>query len=159
MAADQPVLGQREARRPANPLPSEGASAPWAASDRPRPSDATEAGVRLHAALADVEAIPRTLQAHDDEIRAALIVLRQAIRAQDDFLHAVAHDLRNPLAAIRGQVQLLQRRAGRFDLPSIEAERLVGPLVAIDGAVSRTAELIDRLLDASWRLGDLDDSD
>jgi len=106
-----------------------------------------------------VEAIPRTLQAHDDEIRAALIVLRQAIRAQDDFLHAVAHDLRNPLAAIRGQVQLLQRRAGRFDLPSIEAERLVGPLVAIDGAVSRTAELIDHLLDASWRLGDLDDSD
>ena len=82
---------------------------------------------------------------------AALAELRDAIRDQDDFLHAAAHDLRNPLTAIRGHVQLLQRRARRTGTPEFDPSRFDDGLAGIDLAVARTMELIDALLDASWQ--------
>ena len=36
-----------------------------------------------------------------------------AVRLRDEFLAAASHDLKNPLAAIKGVTQLLQRRARR----------------------------------------------
>jgi signal transduction histidine kinase len=36
-----------------------------------------------------------------------------ALRARDEFLGTISHDLQNPLAAIRGSAQLLRRRAER----------------------------------------------
>ena len=82
---------------------------------------------------------------------AATAELRAAVRDQDAFLHAAAHDLRNPLTAIRGQVQLLQRRARRIGTPEFDPTRFDGGLAGIDLAVARTMELIDALLDASWQ--------
>jgi len=80
----------------------------------------------------------------------ALAALDAAVRHQDAFLHAAAHDLRNPLTALRGQAQLLGRRARRADPAGVEASRVRQGVAAIEEAADRTALLIDQLLDAGW---------
>jgi PAS domain S-box-containing protein len=82
--------------------------------------------VREHAALADAEA---------------------AIRMRDQLVASVSHDLKNPLTAISGQVQVLQLLAarGRDELPF---DRLLGSLDAISGTATRMGTLINELLDA-----------
>jgi PAS domain S-box-containing protein len=64
-----------------------------------------------------------------------------AIRERDDVLGMVAHDLRNPLGAIRMNVQLLRRREGEAPAGSRS------PAEAIDRAASRMDRLIADLLD------------
>ncbi len=108
------------------------------------------AGDQFRAALDLLAAAPAADAAQAEAMARAIAALREAARSQDDFLHASAPDLRNPLAAARGHVQLLGRRARRFALPPAEAERLAAGLAAIDAAIGRTASLVDRLIDASW---------
>jgi PAS domain S-box-containing protein len=67
----------------------------------------------------------------------------RAIRARDDVLGIVAHDLRNPLNAIRMQARLLLRNAGEAGPRSRE------PAAAIDHAVTRMNRLIQDLLDVT----------
>jgi signal transduction histidine kinase len=75
--------------------------------------------------------------------------VQQTVQARDDFLAAVAHDLRTPLTAIKGQSQLLQRRASGEGL-----ERIRDGLKRIDTTVTRMADQINELLDvARLRLG------
>ncbi|MGH2617032.1 MAG: GAF domain-containing protein, partial [Thermomicrobiales bacterium] len=66
------------------------------------------------------------------------------------FVDATAHDLRNPLTAVLGQTQLLQRRLRRHGamLPGDADTRLA----AIASAATRAADLIDDLMDTA-RLG------
>lgn len=90
-----------------------------------------------------------------EEERAELLVREQAARAdaeaairmRDQLVASVSHDLRNPLTAIDGQVQVLQLLAnrGRDQLPP---ERLLGSLDAISRTSKRMATLINELLDA-----------
>ncbi|HXU00651.1 MAG TPA: PAS domain-containing sensor histidine kinase, partial [Polyangia bacterium] len=65
----------------------------------------------------------------------------RAIRERDDVLGMVAHDLRNPLGAIRMNAQLLRRREGEA------APESRSPADAIDRAASRMDRLIADLLD------------
>src|SRR5437879_3617121 len=80
------------------------------------------------------------------------VVGHAAGRARDDFVVATAHDLKNPLTAIRGQVHLLRRGVER--LPGVQMEqraRLLTRLRHIDAAMGRTLVLLDELLDAVRR--------
>jgi PAS domain S-box-containing protein len=79
--------------------------------------------------------------------QAALADAEAAIRMRDQLVASVSHDLKNPLAAISGQVQILQLLAarGRDELPP---ERLAGSLDAISSTSKRMAALIHELLDA-----------
>ncbi len=61
------------------------------------------------------------------------------------FVDATAHDLRNPLTAVLGQTQLLQRRLRRER--SINSGDGESRLAAIAAAASRAAGLIDDLMD------------
>ena len=88
--------------------------------------------------------------AHLDGIaRAALDASR---KGRDEFVAAAAHDLKNPLAAIRGQVFLLRRHTQR--LVGDEAggaapiAGLMRGLEAIDHAATRTLALLNALMDA-----------
>ncbi len=76
--------------------------------------------------------------------------LTEQKRAEDDwrsFVDATAHDLRNPLTAVLGQTQLLQRRLRRgASLGPADGEPRLAAIVA---AASRAAALIDDLMDTA----------
>lgn len=76
-------------------------------------------------------------------------------RAKDEFLSVVAHELRNPLTSLRGNLQLLLRRIRKEGDPARaeEAERLESVIAQSD----RMGELVNRLLEVSRAdLGRLD---
>jgi signal transduction histidine kinase len=66
-------------------------------------------------------------------------------RVQEEFLSALAHDLKNPLTTVRGQIQLLHRRINRGEPP--DAERLETALDSIDNATTRMMNLLEELAD------------
>ena len=68
-------------------------------------------------------------------------------RAKDEFLSVVAHELRTPLTALRGNLQLLQRRLRTRGQVSLEEEQ--ARLTTVVDQVDRLAELVGRLLDIS----------
>lgn len=77
--------------------------------------------------------------------------LRHAVATRDDFLASAAHDLRNPLAAIRGAADLVERMLERGDLPR---ERLEASIAHIQSASRRIGAMLDALLDlAQLQLG------
>lgn len=94
------------------------------------------------------------------EAKANAIVLREANRRMDEFLSIASHELKNPLAAIKGNVQLAERRlqsAIRRSLPSRESSSeevdcFKGAFEALgiaDRQVSRLNRLVGDLLDVS----------
>jgi PAS domain S-box-containing protein len=96
------------------------------------------------AAINDVQLLKRA--------EAARAEAEDAVRVRDEFLSTVSHDLKNPLAAIKGRAQMLRRRAIR--LPTEDAERFVDSLENIDAITSRMTRLINDLVDlARLRIG------
>jgi PAS domain S-box-containing protein len=63
------------------------------------------------------------------------------------FIDATAHDLRNPLTAVLGQTQLLQRRLHRGG--AINRDDAESRLAAIASSAARAAGLIDDLMDTA----------
>ena len=80
------------------------------------------------------------------QAQAELTARGRAQAEKEAFLDAVAHDLGNPLTTVKGQAQLLRRRArqGRADLATLETG-----LGAIGGATDRATRLIAELTDAA----------
>lgn len=77
--------------------------------------------------------------------------LRHALATRDDFLASAAHDLRNPLSAIRGGADLVQRMLERGDAPR---ERLAASVAHIQSAARRIGGMLDAFLDlAQLQLG------
>jgi signal transduction histidine kinase len=77
---------------------------------------------------------------------------QEADRLKDEFLANISHDLRNPLTAVRGVTQVLERRIERQG--AVEPERLAAALSNIRGAAGQMASLIDQLLDYARIQGD-----
>ena len=71
----------------------------------------------------------------------------EAVRSRDIFLSVVSHDLKNPLAIIRGNTQLLQRHIKNSTVPKVE--RLTYGLSKIDETVIRMNLVLDDLMDFS----------
>jgi signal transduction histidine kinase len=91
--------------------------------------------------VATVQALLR-LYKREDENRQLLARLRQADRQKDEFLATLAHELRNPLHAIRGAVELL------CPDEKLEPEARLSCQV-IDQQVNHLSRLIDDLLDVA----------
>ena len=72
---------------------------------------------------------------------------RTSVQAREELLSIVSHDLKNPLASIKGYAQLLRRRIERLGIP--DAARLLDGLAKIDTASARMVTQIDQLLDAA----------
>jgi signal transduction histidine kinase len=78
---------------------------------------------------------------------------QEAIRARDEFLSIASHELRTPVAGIKGYAQLLLRTLSRGQ---IDEARLARSLQALDDAADRLTGLTYDLLDVSRiRLGQL----
>ena len=69
-----------------------------------------------------------------------------ALRQQHAFLESVSHDLKNPLASAKLQVQLLRRRllAGNADI-----EQIIAALGTVDRAMIRMSDQLDELQDVA----------
>jgi signal transduction histidine kinase len=70
---------------------------------------------------------------------------RQLERARDDFLAAVAHDLRSPLTSIRGSAQLAMRWVKRN---TSSADLLEKCLDNVDAAAGRLNRMLQTLMDS-----------
>ena len=77
----------------------------------------------------------------------ALLAAQEAIRLRDDFLAVASHDLKNPLAALSGTAQLLQRTLARTG--AIPADRLVSGLAGIVSLSEQMNRQIGDLLDVA----------
>jgi signal transduction histidine kinase len=86
-------------------------------------------------------ALRETVEERDEAMRR----MEQVLRTREEFLASAAHDLKNPLAGIKGNVQLLERRARSSRLP--EPEQLADALHRIDVTVTRAAADVEELLD------------
>jgi len=71
----------------------------------------------------------------------------EAVRLRDDFLAIASHDMRTPLAAILGYLQLALRRAHKAEDPG--GQKLVEYLSAAEGMAGRLTDLVADLMDVS----------
>jgi len=114
--------------------------------------------VRAVARLAALALERERLLQERTEAKANTLVLREANRRMDEFLSIASHELKNPLAAIKGNVQLAERRlhstirrAAR-ESGSEDQEHFKGAFEALgiaDRQVSRLNRLVGDLLDVS----------
>ena len=104
----------------------------------------------------DLNVAPFDLQEHSDteQVPAAIVVtqdvtaLKETERLKDDFIGIAAHELRNPLAILKGYAQTLIVQTARGNGPEL-ADWQVEALQSIDQSSLRLVELIDDLLDVT----------
>lgn len=125
---------------------------------------ASDSGRRLGAEdLAVTEEIARRLALAVDNAR-LYMQTREAIRARDEFLSLASHELRNPVAAISGTAQLIERARQRNQLDEHLIERYMS---VIQRTSAHLAHLTEDLLDVGrlqegrlpLRFGDMDLAD
>lgn len=75
----------------------------------------------------------------------ALAQMQETLAMREGFLAAAAHDLKTPVAAIKGRAQLLSRQIARGDMPN--PTRLVESVAAIESGATRMTAMIGELLD------------
>ena len=83
------------------------------------------------------------LRRGEDRYRALVETLRESDRRKDEFLAMLAHELRNPLAAIRNSIEV-----GREALPEDSNPTLRGAMDVLTRQVGHMVRLVDDLLDA-----------
>ena len=90
-----------------------------------------------------IDAEPAAIVVHQD-----VTALKETERLKDEFIGIAAHELRTPLAILKGFSQTLIVQTARGKGPEL-ADWQTEALQAIDQATSRVVELIDDLLDVT----------
>ena len=98
-------------------------------------------------AAAQAQALSEALDLARRETQVLYGQVREALEFRDAFLAAAAHDLRTPLAAVTGFVQMLRRQADRGQLVLDERQR--GALDQIETTGRRMRRLVDQLVDVA----------
>jgi signal transduction histidine kinase len=93
-----------------------------------------------------LEAQAETLKAFEQLTRQQLVHEQETASLREQFIAVLGHDLRNPLAAIRGAARLLQKQP--------QTDKAIEILKLTEASVDRMAGLIDDVMDfARARLG------
>jgi two-component system OmpR family sensor kinase len=79
----------------------------------------------------------------ETDLRAQIDQLQTAVQARDAFIALVAHELRNPMTPIRGQVELLQTLARNEGASQRLVERLARLQLAVEGYIRRATTLLE----------------
>lgn len=90
----------------------------------------------------ELEQSNHALQAQVAERNRVELALKEADRRKDEFLAILAHELRNPLAALSAAARLLGRRVGNPEVAAMACS-------AVERQVGHMARLLDDLLDVS----------
>lgn len=85
------------------------------------------------------------LQQANSDLEKARAQAEEAVHIREELLSVVSHDLKNPLAAIMGNTQMLGRRITRAGWPA--GEELLPTVSRIDRAARKMHMLVDELLD------------
>jgi signal transduction histidine kinase len=97
---------------------------------------------------------PKDLELAEELVNRAVLAIenarlheqtQEALRKRDELLAAVAHDLKTPLACIKGTSQLVRRNAARS--ARVNTEHLLQGLQRIDATATKMSQQIDELLD------------
>ena len=78
--------------------------------------------------------------------------VQQSVRTRDDFLSAVAHELKTPLTVISASAQMLQRKQAREDgasPPDPATTRILGAVSRMTAFIEELLELVRRQADPS----------
>ncbi len=100
-------------------------------------------------ALSMLEDITQRKRAEEERLQllaqeqAARELAERAVRAQEELLSLVSHDLNNPIAVIKGMTQLLQRRIARGNAP--DATQLAATMTKLAEAVDKMEAFIHDL--------------
>ncbi|HEX5501898.1 MAG TPA: GAF domain-containing sensor histidine kinase [Thermomicrobiales bacterium] len=103
------------------------------------------------ATLQDLAAVVMTeiaLRVTAREARRQADEAEAAIRARDEFLATLSHDLKSPLSTIKGYAQLLRMRAGRDETPTATPGVADGA-AKIEATANKMNALINELLDVA----------
>ncbi len=119
-----------------------------------RHADGTTLPVLVNAIALDARVLGNN-ETHSEEVEPAAIVvhldvtaLKEAEKVKDDFIGLAAHELRTPLAVIKGFAQMLLLQTGRGNGPAL-ANWQTEAIADIDSATSRLVELTEDLLDVT----------
>lgn len=106
---------------------------------------------RMNSAMRRLRATGDKLRASEEALVAGQIELREASKQKDIFIATLAHELRNPLAAVLSAAQLLKTRANREELvlrtgdiinrQSLQLKRLVDDLLDVSRMHSSKLQL------------------
>jgi signal transduction histidine kinase len=82
-------------------------------------------------------------------IKAQMEELTKALRARDEFLSMVSHELKTPLTSLRLQLQMTLRRLTQQDGGPVDFEKLLKTFTSADRQVVNLNRLIEELIDVS----------
>ena len=127
----------------------------WHHQEVIRHANGTTLPVQVNAVAIDARVLGWTASEYEQSAEPAAIAvhqdvtaLKEAERLKDDFVGIAAHELRTPLAAIKGYAQILARQAARGQGQELE-DWQTEAIEAIDSSTSRLVELTDDLLDVT----------
>jgi signal transduction histidine kinase len=98
---------------------------------------------RAEERLADALASEQACRQENEQL---YLQAQDALCVRDQFLGAIAHDLKTPLAGIKGGAQMLQRRASRGALTT---EQLSADLAGLSACATRLSRMVDQVLDVA----------
>ena len=99
-----------------------------------------------HAVTAGERVAPPQAAGEFGDLGRALETMRDRLEGKqyvEQYVHALTHELKSPLSAIRGSAELLEPRSGEPPLPEADRARFVATIRAQS---ERLAQMIDKLL-------------
>ena len=113
-------------------------AAPLGGSDR-----TIEGAVTVTRDITARHRLEQRLQASERE--AAELALHETTRLMDEFIGIAGHELRTPMTAIKGNVQLAKRQLSRaVKLPQAEQEEMMNILLSVDDLLDRAERQVRR---------------